>query len=268
MRLRSHEKILLGARLSGWTHHVAWHAVSTTRLAITALVSLAATAVLAVIVAHGTSPYGFEDPVIDALGRRSAIRSWGHVANVLGTPTIVVVFIACFGFGLYRQAVLRVALYAVMAVGTILISDHVAKPLVHRTYYGELTFPSGHVTAACATAFAMWLALFPLLGKRDRIIALLVGVAWVLLMSVAVIRALWHTPLDVVGAILLSVGIISAGGALIESRLLRGAVDSGGGGSWTGNQRARSGPGVEELLGQAQDAVGVAQAQGVDQEKC
>jgi membrane-associated phospholipid phosphatase len=241
--------------------------VSTARLAITALISLAATAVLAVIVAHGTSPYGFEDPVIDLLGRRSAIRSWGNVADLLGTPTIVVVFVACLGIGLYQQAVLRVSLYAVLAVATILISDHVAKPLVHRTYYGELTFPSGHVTAACATAFAMWLALFPLLGKRDRIITLLVGVTWVLLMSVAVIRALWHTPLDVVGAVSLSVGIISAGGALLESSLFRGAVASGRGGSQTGNQRVSSGPGVEELLGQAQDAVGVAQAQGVNQEK-
>jgi membrane-associated phospholipid phosphatase len=241
--------------------------VSTARLAITALISLAATAVLAVIVAHGTSPYGFEDPVIDLLGRRSAIRSWGNVADLLGTPTIVVVFIACLGFGLYRQAVLRVSLYAVLAVVTILISDHVAKPLVHRTYYGELTFPSGHVTAASATAFAMWLALFPLLGKRDRVITLLAGVAWVLLMSVAVIRALWHTPLDVAGAVLLSVGIISAGGALLESNLFRGTGVSGRGGSETGNQRVRSGPGVEELLGQTQDPVGVAQAQGINQEK-
>ncbi len=241
--------------------------MSTTRLAITALVSLAATAALALTVAHGTRPYGFEDPVIDLLGRRSAIRSWGAVANFLGTPTIVVVFIACFVVGLSRQAFLRIAFYAVLAVLTILISDHVTKPLVHRTYYGELTFPSGHVTAASATAFAMWLALFPLLGKRGRIIALLVGVTWVLLMSVAVIRALWHTPLDVVGAVLLSVGIISAGGALLESGLLRGAVVGGRGGPRTGNQRARLRPGVDELLGEAENPFGVAQTQGFDQEK-
>jgi hypothetical protein len=44
----------------------------------------------------------------------------------------------------------------------------VAKPIIQRSYYGELTFPSGSVTAVSATALAMWLALYPLLRKRAR----------------------------------------------------------------------------------------------------
>jgi hypothetical protein len=40
----------------------------------------------------------------------------------------------------------------------ILVSEHVARPLVHETYNGTLSFPSGNVRAVCATAVAIWLA--------------------------------------------------------------------------------------------------------------
>jgi hypothetical protein len=49
-----------------------------------------------------------------------------------------------------------------------LVSEHVAKPLVHETYNGTLTFPSGNVTAVCATAVAMWLAHYPRRGHMAR----------------------------------------------------------------------------------------------------
>ena len=45
-----------------------------------------------------------------------------------------------------------------------------------RIFDTEFTFPSGHVTAVSATALALWLAFYPLLGRRARIIALVVGV--------------------------------------------------------------------------------------------
>ena len=35
-------------------------------------------------------------------------------------------------------------------------------------------------------------------------------------MAVAVVGALWHTPLDTVGSILLSVGIVTGGAAVFE----------------------------------------------------
>ena len=35
-------------------------------------------------------------------------------------------------------------------------------------------------------------------------------------MSVAVVGALWHTPVDVVGALLLSVGLVAGGAAVLE----------------------------------------------------
>jgi membrane-associated phospholipid phosphatase len=186
------------------------------RLKVIALMCLLGTAVLAWAAARGRSPFAFENPAIAWLGPPSAVRSWADLAELLAAPTIGAVLVVSFAFALVRRAILRVAVYALIAAAALLISEHVAKPLVQRTYYGELTFPSGNVTAVSATAFAMWLALYPLLEKRARNVTFVLGVAWALLMSLAVVGALWHTPLDAVGSILLSVGIVSAGAAVFE----------------------------------------------------
>ena len=187
-----------------------------TRLRVIALVCLYATAILASAVAHGRSPYGFEDPVIKWLGPPSAIRGWAELAELLATPTIIAVLVVSFGVGLARRAFVRVVFYAALAAWALLISEQWIKPLVQRTYYGELTFPSGNVTAVSATALAMWLALGPVLGRQPRYATLVLGGEWVLLMSLAVVGAHWHTPLDAIGSVLLSVGIVTAGAAVFE----------------------------------------------------
>jgi len=186
------------------------------RLGVIALVCLYATAILASAVAHGRSPYGFEDPAIKWLGPPFAIRGWAHLAELLAAPTIIAVLVVSFGVGLARRAFVRVVFYAALAAWALLISEDGVKPLVQRTYYGELTFPSGNVTAVSATALAMWLALGPLLGRRPRHVTLVLGGEWVLLMSLAVVGARWHTPLDAIGSVLLSVGVVTAGAAVFE----------------------------------------------------
>jgi undecaprenyl-diphosphatase len=186
------------------------------RLEAISLICFLAVAVLACAVAHGRSPYAFENPALAWLGPPSAIRPWADLAKLLAVPAIGAVLVVSFALGLVRRAFFRVATYAVFAAAALLISEHVAKPLVQRTYYGELTFPSGNVTAVSATALAMWLALYPLLGTRARNVTLVLGVAWTLLMSLAVVGAQWHTPLDAVGSILLSVGIVTSGAAVFE----------------------------------------------------
>ena len=186
------------------------------RLKIIALLCLFATAMLAWVVAHGRSPYAFENPALAWLGPPSALRTWADLAELLAAPVVGAVLVVSFAFGLLRRAFFRVAFYTALAAAALLISEHVAKPLVQRTYYGELTFPSGSVTAVSGTALAMWLALYPLLGKRARTIMFGLGVAWTLLISAAVVGAHWHTPLDAVGSILLSVGVVCAGAVAFE----------------------------------------------------
>ena len=198
------------------------------RLGVIALVCLYATAILASAVAHGRLPYGFEDPVVRWLGPPSAIRGWADLAELLAAPTIVAVLVVSFGVGLLKRAFVRVAFYGALAAWALLISEHVIKPLVQRTYYGELTFPSGNVTAVSATALAMWLALGPLLGRLPRYVALVLGGEWILLMSLAVVGARWHTPLDAIGSVLLSVGVVTAGAAVFEPAGIPGPCEAMG----------------------------------------
>jgi membrane-associated phospholipid phosphatase len=111
------------------------------------------------------------------------------------------------------------------------------------------------------------LALYPLLAKRARTIVLILGVAWVLLISLAVVAGVWHTPVDVLGAILLAVGVVATGGAVLEAPGIRGALFKDEERPQTRPEPTGSQPSVEELLSPAENPVGVAQAQGINQEK-
>lgn len=187
-----------------------------TKLMVTGLLCLLATGLLAVAVAHTRGPFGFEEPVLRWLGPPSARGAWLDLAHLLAIPAISAALVVAFALGYLRRAVLRVVVYAALGAAALLISELVAKPLVHRTFDTELTFPSGHVTAVSATALALWLALYPLLGTRARIVTFALGVGWTLLMSLAVVGAAWHTPVDAVGSMLLAVGIVTVGAALME----------------------------------------------------
>jgi hypothetical protein len=185
-------------------------------LSTTSVICLGAFTLLALIVAHGNGPYGLEDPVFRWAGAPSRTTSWANLSKLLPTPAIGVVLVICGVIGIARRSFSRVVIYAAMAAVAFLISEHVAKPLVHRTYYEELTFPSGSVTAVSAVTLAMWLALCPVIGKPARWIGLVIGCAWTLFTAVAVVGALWHTPLDALGSMLLSTGIVTGGVSIYE----------------------------------------------------
>ncbi len=185
-------------------------------LTTVALVSLLSFALLASVLAHGHGFYRFETAFLRSLGSPSSVHGWASFAELIATPAIIAVLAVAFAFGAWQRCLLRVAVFAGFAAVTFLVSEHVAKPLVHETYANQLTFPSGNVTAVCATSVAMWLALYPLLGKWGRGVTLFLGAAWVLLMSLAVVGAHWHTPFDALGSVLLSLGLITASVAIYE----------------------------------------------------
>jgi membrane-associated phospholipid phosphatase len=193
------------------------------KLTFTALVSLAAFVLLALLVAHGRGPYGFEDPAFTLLGTGSAVSSWADLPEVLTVPVIAAALLVSFAFGIAHRSTLRVIAYTVIAAAALLLSEYVAKPSVGRTFYGDFTFPSGTVTAVSATALAMWLALYPMFGKPGRTVIFVIGAAVTLLMAVAVVGARWHTPLDDLGSILLSVGVVTGGAAAFEAMTTMGS---------------------------------------------
>lgn len=186
------------------------------RFSIIGVTCLCSFALLASVVAGGNGPYGFEDPVFSWLGAPSTTASWAQLSEFLGTPLIVAALLMSAALGVARRGLVRVIVFAAIAGAAFLVSEHVAKPLVQRSYYGELTFPSGSVTAVSATALAMWLALHPLLGRKGRVVLSVLGGAWTLLTALAVVGALWHTPLDDLGSLLLSAGIVASGAGILE----------------------------------------------------
>ena len=181
---------------------------------------------LAVAVSRGHQPFYFEWRAVHL--ERHAVNAFGPSATLNNSPVILYLFavpaivgalLASVVFGARRRVLRRIAVYAGLAAAAFVISEELMKPLVQERYFGELSFPSGNVTAVCATAFAMWVALYPVLGKWGRITTFVLGVAWTALMSLAVVSALWHTPLDVVGSVLLSVGVVAAGGSFFERKV-------------------------------------------------
>jgi undecaprenyl-diphosphatase len=215
----AHPESSIGQRSGGNSKSGATHSllsVPRAKLTITGVLCLLATALLALVVAHTRGPFAFEEPALKWLGHPSARGTSLNLANLLAAPAIGIALAASFALGFFRRALLRVVVYAALGAAALLISEQVAKPLVHRTFDTEFTFPSGHVTAVSATALALWLALYPLIGRMARKSTLVLGAAWTLLISLAVIGAQWHTPLDALGSILLAVGVVAGGAALLE----------------------------------------------------
>jgi hypothetical protein len=192
--------------------------VSRSKLSVVAVVSLLATALLGLAVARGYSALRLDRDAIHLLGRPPDVGLWSGLADFLAAPVIAAVLIASLVFGARHRILLRVAVFAGFAAAAFVISEHIVKPLVGERFFGQLSFPSGNVTAVCAMAVAMWIALYPVLGKWARSIMFLFGVAWTVLMSAAVVGAIWHTPLDCVGSVLLSLGVVTAGAAIYQPK--------------------------------------------------
>jgi hypothetical protein len=189
--------------------------VSRSRLTIIALVSLLALALLSLAVSRGYGAYRLEWHSMRLLGRASDIARWADLADLLAVPAIVSLVVVSVIVGAVHRIPLRVAAFAGFAAAALLINEHVVKPAVQERLLGALSFPSGHVTAVCATALAMWIALYPVLGRWARVSTFVLGAGWTLLMSIAVVGAIWHTPIDDVGSIFLSVGVVTAGAAIL-----------------------------------------------------
>ena len=156
--------------------------------------SLFATALLSLAVSRGHSADGLEQHAVRVFERAPDVDHWGRLADFLATPVIGTVVLVSLVFGALRGVLRRVVAGAAFAAVAFEVSEHVVKPLVQERFRGALSFPSGHVTAVCATALAMWIALYPVLGYSARVITFAIGAAWTLLMSVAVVGALLAHP--------------------------------------------------------------------------
>jgi len=192
-----------------------------------------------------------DSPVITVLGHRPGLALWLAAAGSL-VPAVAltaVIVVACLLAGRLNGAVLAAA--AVPAATGL--NDGVFKPLVHRTYLGALTFPSGHTATIFALAATVGMLLVrPRRPTRTGALRAFIPVAACALggvVAVGVIGLKWHYFTDTVAGAAVGIGTVCGLALLLDlpairwllalaSRPLPSAVRRG-----SGHGSAEGGPG-------------------------
>lgn len=173
-------------------------------------------AVLGVLFARDTKADPFDNavdsPIIGLLG------SHGDLAYRLAYPGTLypavllsgIVVVICLVTSRLNGVVLAIAAVPV-ADG---LDDGLLKHLVDRTYFGQLTYPSGHTTAAFAmmTTIAVVFLIPPQpYGARTiRVLLAAAGCVVGAVVAIAVIALQWHTFTDTVAGAAVGVGAVCA----------------------------------------------------------
>jgi len=179
-------------------------------------------AVLGVLFAHQASADRFDDAVdsqvIAWLGGHRGVLLWLAAPGSLIPVGVLCVAIiaACLLAGRLNGAVLAAAAVPV-AVG---LDEVLLKPLVDRTYRGNLVYPSGHTTAVFTlAATVIVLLLIPPRPVKSAALRPLVPVAACLLglaVAVALIGLQWHYFTDTVAGAAVAIGTVCGLALLLD----------------------------------------------------
>jgi membrane-associated phospholipid phosphatase len=157
-------------------------------------------------------------PVIAFLGSHRGLILWlaWPATAVPATAVSAATAIGCLVARRLSGALLAVAAVPVASA----LDDVVLKHLFHRTYLGQLAFPSGHVTSVSAQAamLAILLLVAPHLRRTRAPRVTLVAVFCVLTLTtaVAVIALRWHYFTDTVAGAAVGTGTVLALALLID----------------------------------------------------
>lgn len=173
-------------------------------------------AVLGALFAHKTKAGAFDNAVDSPI--IGLLSSHGGLAYRLTYPGTIypavlltgIVGVICLLTGRLNGLMLAVAAVPV-ADG---LDDGLLKHLVDRTYFGQLTYPSGHTTAAFALVTMVAVVfLIPPQPYRARTLRALVAAAGCLVavaVAIAVIALQWHTFTDTVAGAAVGIGVVCA----------------------------------------------------------
>lgn len=171
-------------------------------------------AVLGVLFAHQTRPDSFDravdSPVISWLSGHQGLSLWlaAPGSTIPATVLCAAIVVACLLTGRVKGAVLATVALPI-AVG---LDDGVLKHLVHRTYLGQLTYPSGHTTAIIAlAATAAVLFLGPQRPARAaplRVVIPAIGCLLGVAVAAGVIGLQWHYFTDTVAGAAVGIGTV------------------------------------------------------------
>lgn len=182
--------------------------------------------VLGVLFAHQTRADAFDRaidaPFISAFASHQVTAYWlarpgSELPALLMCAAIVVV---CLLAGRLDGAILA-ALGLAVSEG---ITEHVLKPLFHRTYLGSLTYPSGHTTAVYAliATVTVLLLLPPRPARAAPLRYLILTAAYVLavVVPVGLMGLRWHYFTDTVGGAAIGIGSVLAVALVLDTRVV------------------------------------------------
>jgi membrane-associated phospholipid phosphatase len=179
-------------------------------------------AVLGVIFAHQTAAdrldRAIDSPVITWLGGHPGVAIWlaAPGSQLPAAALSAIIVIACLLTGRLKGALLAAAAVPA-AVG---LNDGLCKPLVHRTYLGALSYPSGHTATMFALAATIAVLLYaPPRPVKARVLRIGIPVAACVLgsvVAVGVIGLRWHYFTDTVAGAAVGIGTVCALALLLD----------------------------------------------------
>jgi membrane-associated phospholipid phosphatase len=179
-------------------------------------------AVLGLLFAHQSTAdrvdHAIDSPVIAWLGGHPGLAAWlaapGSQLPAAGLSAIIVV--ACLLAGRLNGAALAAAAVPA-AVG---VNDGLCKPLVHRTYLGVLSYPSGHTATLFALAATLAVLLYvPARPGGGRVLRIAIPAAACVLgcvVAVGVIGLRWHYFTDTVAGAAVGIGTVCGLALLLD----------------------------------------------------
>ena len=179
-------------------------------------------AVLGVLFAHQARADRFDDAVnsqvIAWLGGHRGVLLWLAAPGSLIPVGVLCVAIiaACLLTGRLNGAVLAAAAVPV-AVG---LDEVLLKPLVNRTYLGNVVYPSGHTTAVFTLAATVTVLLLnppqPARAAGLRVLIPVAACALGVVVAVAVIGLQWHYFTDTVAGAAVAIGTVCGLALLLD----------------------------------------------------
>jgi membrane-associated phospholipid phosphatase len=184
-------------------------------------------AVLGVLFAHHATAdqldRAIDAPLITWFGGHPGLAQWLAVPGSL-IPAVALsatIVVACLFAGRLNGALLAAAAVPA-AVG---LNDGLFKPLVHRTYLGALTYPSGHSATIFALAATVTvLLLVPAPSCTATVLRVLIPVAACVLgavVAVGVIGLRWHYFTDTVAGAAIGIGTVCGLALLLDLPAVR-----------------------------------------------
>jgi undecaprenyl-diphosphatase len=154
--------------------------------------------------------------LVDASG---PARSLADLVILFGGELSVIVLAALLSVLALALGHRRIAVLAIVGPGLTGLATVLLKPLIGRTFNGELAFPSGHAGGATALGIVAALLLIAVLRTALRTSAALLAAGAVLsggTMAFALVASRDHYPTDTIGGFCIAVGVVLASALLIE----------------------------------------------------